>query len=121
MPDGFMPAAWPLLLDEKTAARLVSLSLRDFRVAVDSGLLPSGRTPADLCRAGLIEPARAARLATLGPLWHRSEIEARAAALFGLEGQAAVGQADRKTAAIEALDAFKPRTPAPRHRNPPRR
>lgn len=121
MPDGALIPAWPLLMDEKTAARLVSMTLRDFRAAVDIGLLPAGRTPTALCRAGLIEPAGAARLATLGALWHRAELEARAAALFGLEGQATVGQADRKAAAIEALHAFAPRTPAARHRDATRR
>ena len=121
MPDGSLFPSWPLLLDERTAARFLSLALRDFRAAVEAGLMPAGRTPASLCRAGLVEPARAARLATLGPLWHRAELEARAAALYGLDGQAAVGQADRKTAAREALDAFTVPPPAPRHRNQARR
>jgi hypothetical protein len=57
----------------------------------------------------LIDPAAAARLATLVALRNRGEIEARAAALFGLEGQAAVGQHDRKTAARDAVHAFQPR------------
>lgn len=119
MPDGaILPATWPLLMDERTAARMLSLALRDFRVAVEVGLLPVGRTPADFARAGLIDPAAAARLATLGPLWHRAEIEARAATLYGLEGQARVGQAARAAAAREALDDYTPpRRPArpPRH------
>ena len=120
MPDGAFAPGWPLLLDERTAARFVSLGLRDFRVAVDAGLLPAGRTPHDLCRAGMLQPAQAARLATLGALWHRLELEQRAASLWGLEGQATVGQAARKTAAREALDGFTVPSAA-RNRHPPRR
>lgn len=109
MPDGLpLPSAGPLLLDEKRAADHVSMTLRDFRVAVSVGLLPAGRTPADFAGAGLIAPEAAARLAGLGPLWHRLEIETRAAALFGLEGQAAVRQAAGIRAAHEALDAYQP-------------
>lgn len=109
MPDGFAaPTATPLLLDEKGAARHVSMSLRDFRVAVSVGLLPAGRTPEDFAAAGLIPHQAAARLATLGPLWHRIEIERRAAALFGLEGQAAIGQAAGARAAQDALNGYQP-------------
>lgn len=115
MPDGVLiPPAWPLLLDERTAARMLSLALRDFRLGVQHGLLPAGRTPADFARAGLIDHAAAARLATLGPLWHRAEIEARAATLYGLEGQARVGQAAQAAAAQEALREFTPPRPAAR-------
>ena len=114
MPDGALIAlGWPLLMDAATAARFCSLTRRDFAVAVEAGLLPSPRTPADLARAGLITAEGAARLATLGPLWHRAEIEARAAGLWGLEGQARVGQADRARAARDALDAYHPPTARP--------
>jgi hypothetical protein len=109
MPDGYLaPIGPPLLMDERTAARFVSMTPRDFRVAVSAGLLPAPRAPADFASAGLITPAQAARLATLRPLWHRLEIEARLAHLFGLEGQARFGQAHRKAAAREALDAYTP-------------
>jgi hypothetical protein len=109
MPDGILMAGPPLLMDERTAARFCSMSLRDFRLAVQVGLMPAGRIPTDFARAGLLDAAHAARLATLGPLWHRAEIEARAATLWGLEGQARVGQAARAAAAQDALDAFQPR------------
>lgn len=108
MPDGAIFAGPPLLMDERAAARFCTMSLKHFRAAVQVGLLPAGRRPADLARAGLIDATAAAKLDTLGPLWHRAEIEARAATLWGLEGQAAAGQAGRHAAAREALDAFRP-------------
>ena len=111
MPDGFAPPQ-PLLMDEATAARFCTMSRRNFTLAVQVGLLPAGRVPADFARAGMLDPAHAARLATLGPLWHRHEIEARAAQLWGLEGQAALGQAARAQQLQEALDAFDPARPS---------
>lgn len=110
MPDGsLMSPGWPLLMSERTAARMCDMTLRNFRLAVQAGLLPAGRTPQDLHRAGLVPAEVAARLAGLGPLWHRAEIETRAAALWGLEGQARFVQADRARAAQDALDAYQPR------------
>jgi hypothetical protein len=111
MPDGsvFAPS-WPLLLSERTAARMCDMTLRHFHLAVRAGLLPAGRTPQDLARAGLISAETAAQLAGLGPLWHRAEIETRAAALWGLEGDARLVQADRARAAQDALDAYQPGT-----------
>lgn len=117
MPDGYAaPPAWPLLLDERAASRMCSMPITSFRLAVRAGLLPAGRTPADMARAGLIPPETAATLAGIGPLWHRAEIEARAAELWGLEGQARFLQADRARAAQDALDAYRPagKSPAPR-------
>lgn len=119
MPDGTIITGPPLLMDERAAARFCSMGARDFRLAVQVGLLPAGRTPQDFARAGLIDATLAARLATLGPLWHRVEIEARAAMLWGLEGQAAVGQSARRQAARDALHDFQP--PAARQGRPPRR
>ncbi|WP_191085662.1 hypothetical protein [Roseococcus microcysteis] len=108
MPDGHHPPAWPLLLDEAGAARFLSMSQRDFRAALAAGLVPAGRRPSDMAAAGLLDPAHAARLATLGPLWHRGEIEAHAARLWGLEGQGSVGQATARITALDALHAFQP-------------
>jgi len=109
MPDGAMFApAWPLLMSEGTAARMVDMRVTHFRLAVQAGLLPAGRTPHDLARAGLIRPETAAQLSGLGPLWHRAEIETRAAALWGLAGEARLVQADRARAAQDALDAYQP-------------
>jgi hypothetical protein len=123
MPDGVVMAGPPLLMDERTAARFCCMSLRDYRLAVQVGLLPAGRIPTDFARAGLLDAGHAARLATLGPLWHRAEIEARAATLWGLEGEARFGQAARAAAAQDALDAFQPRraAPTPRQGRSPRR
>jgi hypothetical protein len=121
MPDGtFMPAAWPILLDEVAAARFCGMRKAAFRLAVEVGLFPAGRTPEDLARAGLLPPERAARLTAIGAIfWHRGEIEARVNYLWGLEGAAEARQAAGQRAAREALDAFKP--PAPRQSRQPRR
>jgi hypothetical protein len=121
MPDGtFMPAAWPILLDEVAAARFCGMRKAAFRLAVEVGLFPAGRTPEDLARAGLLPPERAARLTAIGAIfWHRGEIESRVNHLWGLEGAAEAGQAARQRAAREALDAWKP--PAPRQGRQPRR
>lgn len=122
MPDGAALPGWPLLMDAATAARFVCMTPRDFRAAVTAGLLPAGRTAADLAGAGLIPADRAACLAGLGAIWHRGEIEARAAHLFGLEGRATVTLTQARHTAREALDAYdpaRPRKAALRHRHPP--
>lgn len=113
---------WPLLMDAATAARFVSMSASEFRTAVMVGLLPAGRTAADLAGAGLIPADRAASLAGLGPIWHRGEIEARAAHLFGLEGRATVTLTQARNTAREALNAYdptRPRKASLRHSRPP--
>jgi hypothetical protein len=123
MPDGHRAPAWPLLLDEAGAAAFLSMSKRDFAAAIAAGLIPAGRRPSDLASAGLLPPAQAARLATLGPLWHRGEIEQRAASLWGLEGEATVGQATARLTAMDALNAYQPtraRAATPQARSPRR-
>jgi hypothetical protein len=122
MPDGAIIAGPPLLMDERTAAAYVSMTTRDFRSAVAVGMLPGGRIPTDFARAGLLDATQAARLATLGPLWHRGEIDTRAAHLWGLESKARLGQAARLAAAEEALHDYQPgrRAPAPRQGRHPR-
>lgn len=102
---------WPLLMDAATAAKFVSMSPSEFRLAVMVGLLPAGRTPADLAGAGILSSDRAAALARLGPIWHRGEIEGRAAHLFGLDATVAVAQSSARTTAREALDAYQPSRP----------
>lgn len=124
MPDGTIFGGPPLLMDEATAARFVSMTLRDFRQAVQIGMLPAGRIPTDFAAAGLLDAAAAHKLATIGPIWHRLEIEARAATLWGLEAQAGLGQARGRAAAEEALNDYQPgrrATPAPRQGRPSRR
>ncbi len=107
---------WPLLMDAATAARFVSMSPGEFKLAVTVGLLPAGRTASDMAGAGLLPGDRAAALAGLGPIWHRGEIEGRAAHLFGLDGSAAVAQSAARSTAREALDAYQP--PRPRQAAP---
>lgn len=114
---------WPLLMDAATAARFVSMSPAEFRLAVTVGLLPAGRRAADLAAAGLMDSDRAAALVALGAIWHRGEIEARAAHLFGLDATVAVAQSSARTTAREALDAYQPtraRPAAPRQSRPAR-
>jgi hypothetical protein len=102
---------WPLLMDAATAARFVSMSASEFRTAVMVGLLPAGRTPAQLAGAGMLSADRAGALARLGPIWHRGEIESRAAHLFGLDATVAVAQSAARSTAREALDAYQPPRP----------
>lgn len=114
---------WPLLMDEATAARFVSMSLSEFRLCVTVGLLPAGRRAADLAAAGVTPGDRAAALAALGRIWHRGEIESRAAHLFGLDATVAVAQSSARTTAREALDAYQlpaRRQAAPRQGRPSR-
>lgn len=110
MPDGGarIPAAWPLLMQEATAARYCDMTLTNFRTSVRAGLLPAGRTPTSLVNAGLMQPAQAAILPP-NPLWHRAEIDAHSARIWGLDGGVALGQAEAIRAAREALDAYTPK------------
>lgn len=88
--------AWPLLLDEGSAARFSSSTRRDFRAMVSAGVMPPPRT----------------LLPHLSPRWHRQEIEAVMARLYNLDGSAG-GEAEArgKAAALAALATFDPNTP----------
>jgi hypothetical protein len=109
-------------MQEATAARYCDMTLPNFRTSVRAGLLPAGRTPATLAAAGLLLPVQAAVLPTM-PLWHRAEIDAHSARIWGLDGSAALGQAEAIRTAREALDAFDPRRKraAASHDRPARR
>jgi hypothetical protein len=118
MADGAgVPSGWPLLMTATMAARFVGMTARDFRAAVAAGLVPAGRTAADLAGAGLLRADRAPALEGIGPLWHRAEIETHTAHLWGLDGRAAVAQAHLDATLRETIDAFDPtaRAPAARH------
>lgn len=93
MPDGVTLPGWPLLMQERTAARYLDLSVRDFRAAVAAGVLPPPRE---------LHP-------TLGHRWHRAEIEASTARTWGLDRLGAGGH-DGRAAARAALDAYQPPT-----------
>jgi hypothetical protein len=85
-----------LLLDEAGAARAVTATVRDFRAAVKAGALPPGRA-----------------IPGLGLRWHRAELEAVTARLYGLDRLADAQQDGRETARA-ALDAYQPPTKARR-------
>lgn len=116
MRDARASPGWPLLMNAATAAAFVGMTPAQFRLAVTVGLLPAGRAAADLAGAGILAADRAAALAGLGPIWHRGEIEGRAAHLFGLDGSAAAVQASTRSTARDALDAYQP--PRPRQAAP---
>lgn len=65
-----------------------------------------------LAAARVLGPAHAARLADMGPLWHRGEIEPHAPRLWGLEGQGSAGQASARITArsVRAADTSAPAT-----------
>jgi hypothetical protein len=110
MPDGAILPGWPMLLDEAGACRLTSQSRRDFRALVTAGVFPPGRILLG-CRE---------------PRWHRVELEAVLARLWGLDATAPAQQdAARRQAAMDAVNAYSPpprrhpgRAPAPRPGDP---
>jgi len=78
---------WPLLLDEATLARFVSMTRRAVRAAVARGTLPVPRLIGGHER------------------WHIDEVRARLTDLYGLGQLTARPQADR-VVLQEALDAY---------------
>lgn len=101
MPDGGanLPG-WPLLMDASMSALFVQTSRRDFLAGVQAGVYPPGR---------VIPPNTA-------PRWHRFELEAVMARLYGLD---ALAPAQQDAAAHEAArDALRDFTPTPARRAP---
>ena len=94
--------AWPLLMDRRTARAYLDMDIHEFRALEISGLLPPSREPVQ----GILR-------------WHREELDASMARLWGLKDTArhddqAAAEADR------ALDGFTRRKPALRGRAAPR-